>query len=313
MDALTNCYANAEDAWTPPQEVVSVGNSIRVVNNTNIPILLRRHEHIGQIHPVRAVDRSDRAPPPPVDLGTKPSSTPHSSQVHVDPDFILCESDRQLFTDLHCLHDNVFDPMISKYNGASSKIEATVNMGPALPPQRKARLPHYNRDTLVTLQQKFDELEHAGVFAKPEDVHVSVEYLNLSFLVTKPNGGHRLVTSFGEVARYSKPQPSLMPNVDSVLRDIARWKFIIVTDLLQAFYQIPLSKASMKYCGVATLFRGVRVYTRSAMGMPGSETCLEELMCHVLGTLVQEGCVAKLADDLYCGGNTMQELYSNWK
>ncbi len=201
MDALANHYANAEDAWPPPQEVVSVGNSIRVINNTDCPILLRRHEHIGQIRPVHAVDGSDGAPPPLIDSVSKPSSAPHSSRVHVDPDSIMCESDRQLFTDLHCLHDDVFNPMISKYNGASGKIEATVNMGPALPPPRKARLPLYNRDTLITLQQKFDELEHAGVFAKPEDMHISVEYLNLSVLVTKPNGGHRLVTSFGEVAR----------------------------------------------------------------------------------------------------------------
>ena len=39
----------------------------------------------------------------------------------------------------------------------------------------------------------------------------------------------------------------------------------------------------MKYRGVATPFRGVRVYTRAAMGMPGSETTLEEHMCRVLG------------------------------
>ena len=92
----------------------------------------------------------------------------------------------------------------------------------------------------MELQQKFDELEAHGVFAKPEDVNVTVEYLNLSFLVTKPSGGTRLVTSFGEVARYSKPSPSLMPNVGGVLRDSARWKYIIVTDLRQFFYQISL-------------------------------------------------------------------------
>ena len=39
----------------------------------------------------------------------------------------------------------------------------------------------------------------------------------------------------------------------------------------------------MKYCGVATPFRGIGVYTRSAIGMSGSETALEELMCRVLG------------------------------
>ncbi|XP_071963837.1 uncharacterized protein [Antedon mediterranea] len=160
-------------------------------------------------------------------------------------------------------------------------------MGPVQPPQRKGRLSHYNRDTLLELQAKFDDLETEGVFAKPEQVNTTVEYLNLSFLIKKPNGGSRLVTSFGEVAQYSKPQPSLMPNIDNVLHDIARWNFIITTDLYQAYYQIPLASNSMKYCGVTTPFKGIRVYTRSAMGMPGSETCLEELMCRVLGDLIQ--------------------------
>ena len=202
----------------------------------------------------------------------------------------------------------MFNPSIPKYNGASGNIQAVVNIGPTLPPQRKGRLPHYNRQDLLTLQDKFDELEALGVFAKPEQVNCTVEYLNLSFLVKKPNGGSRLVTSFGEVAKYSKPQPSLMPNVDSVLRDIAHWKYIIVTDLKQSFYQIPLAPSSMKYCGVCTPFKGVRVYTRSAMGMPGSETSLEELMSRVLGDFIQEGWVAKIADDLYVGGDTPEAI-----
>ena len=57
----------------------------------------------------------------------------------------------------------------------------------------------------------------------------------------------------------------------------------------------------MKYCGIATPFKGIRVYTRCAMGMPGSETALEELMSRVLGDMIQGGCVAKIADDLYVG------------
>ena len=69
----------------------------------------------------------------------------------------------------------------------------------------------------------------------------------------------------------------------------------------------------MKYCGVATPFRGVRVYSRCAMGMPGSETALEELMCRVLGDCLQDGIVAKLADDLYCGADSPEQLLANWK
>ena len=114
----------------------------------------------------------------------------------------------------------MFNPSISKYNGASGKVEAVVNIGSTPPPQRKGRLPQYNSNTLEELQAKFDGLEAAGVFAKPEQVNVHVEYLNTSSLFKQPNGRSRLVTSFGEVAQYSKPQASFMPNVDRVLREI---------------------------------------------------------------------------------------------
>ena len=89
------------------------------------------------------------------------------------------------------------------------------------------RLPQYNRSILNELQDKFYELESAGVIAKPKQVNFTVEYFNPSSLVRKSHGGSKLVTSFGAVAQYSKPQPSLMPSVDSVLRQIAKWNYII--------------------------------------------------------------------------------------
>ena len=88
---------------------------------------------------------------------------------------------------------------------------------------------------------------------------------------------------------------------------------IIITDLTSAFYQTPLAKESMKYCGVATQFKGVRVYVHSAMGIPRSETALKEVMCRVLGPLLQDGSFAKIADDLYCGCNTPHKLLNNWQ
>ena len=156
-------------------------------------------------------------------------------------------------------------------------------MGPLQPPQRKGCMLQYARNQLEQLQTKFDELEAIGVFQLPEDLGVVAEYLNPSFLVKK-SGGFRLVTAFTDVGRYSKPQPSLMPDVDSTLSFVRSLvgPYIIVSDLSQSFYQIPLSKNCLKYCGVAIPFKGVRVYTRCAMGMPGSETALVELMCRVL-------------------------------
>ena len=298
--------------WPLPQEIHSVGGALRITNTTDQPILIQKHQHFGQILATSTADQqvpySHTCSP---NKATSPIK-PFSKSVSIDQSNSLPSDIRQRLAAINLKYDEVFNPRIAKYNGASGDIQAVVNMGPVLPPQRKGRLPQYNTNKMHDLQSKFDELEEAGVFAKPEQVDTTVEYLNPSFLVHKPNGGHRLVTAFGEVGQYSKPQPSLMPNVDSTLRAIGGWKYIIITDLLKSFYQIPLSPSSRKFCGVATPFKGIRVYTRCAMGMPGSETALEELMSRVLGNLIQEGIVVKIADDLYCGGNSPEEITSNW-
>ena len=69
--------------------------------------------------------------------------------------------------------------------GALGPFEAIVNMSPVQPPQRKSRLPQDSRNKLVQLQAKFDELERQGVFQRPEDIGIAIEYLIPSFLVTK--------------------------------------------------------------------------------------------------------------------------------
>ncbi|KAJ8404322.1 hypothetical protein AAFF_G00340950 [Aldrovandia affinis] len=72
-----------------------------------------------------------------------------------------------------------------------------------------------------------------------------------------------------------------------------------------------LVQKSHQLCRVrATVFG---VYVRSAMGMPGSETALEELTCRVFGELLEQGHVAKVADDLYCGANTLEDLLAVWR
>ena len=300
--------------WPRPQITEAVGDKIRIFNDSEEPQLLNKHDHFCQ---VRYTTSPEESPPIDMPCPQMPSGPvnigPYSSTVSVDPDNILSDSVQAQFHSILHEYDEVFSPQIAGYNNGMGKFQATVNMGPVLPPQRKGRVPQYSRDKLIELQQKFDELEAQGVFSRPEDVNVTAEYLNPSFLVKKPNGGFRLVTAFSDVGRYSKPQPSLMPDVDSTLRTIAQWKYIVKTDLTNAFYQIPLAQQSMKFCGVATPFRGVRVYTRCAMGMPGSETALEELMCRVVGDFIQEGSVAKLADDLYIGGNTPDELLLTFK
>ena len=145
------------------------------------------------------------------------------------------------------------------------------------------------------LQGRFDEFDECFVFSEKNNDQRQI-------------AGHGLLKSFGEVAQYAKPQPSLLPNVDETLRAIGQWRYLIETDFSSVCYRIPLSQVSMKITDVCTPFRGIRTYTRCAMGMPGSEIALEELMCRVLGDLITAGTVAKIADDLCCAGSTIQVL-----
>jgi len=295
--------------WLTPSIVRSVENKIRLVNDSLEPLTIQKHSHVCQVSPVtdNITQESEQLP-----SMLKPQHTGNTDQISVDPDNQLPNHARAMLLDCNRKYEDVFRADIPGYNGDAGPCEAVVNMGPSKPPQRKGRMPLYPRQRLEELQAKFDELEQQGVFSRPQDIGINVEYVNPSFLVHKPNGGFRLVTAFADVGKYCKPQPSLMPNVDETLRTIARWNLIITTDLTKAFYQIPLARESMSYCGVVTPFRGLRVYTRCAMGMPGSETALEELLSLVLGHLIQEGVVCKLADDLYCGGSDYADLAHNW-
>ena len=85
-----------------------------------------------------------------------------------------------------------------------------------------------------------------------------------------------------------------------------------LTDLRGAFYQIPMDKGSMKWCGTPTPYRGLWVYLVAVQSLPGSSEVLEELLCTVLGEYVNQGFVAKIADDLSIGGPKIEELFYNW-
>ena len=322
-------HMSSVSSWPSPGIYQAISNHIRIVNATDSPQVIKKHAHVAFASPVFKPEQSNHLQEP-VCVPVKGSAIQRSSRqktrvappdrhfsddVILNPDGILEAEMAAKFTSLHHRMDSVFDPQYGTYNHKYGRFEAVVNMGPVKPPQRKGRVPQYSRDKLVELQQQFDELEALGVLAKPESLGVCVEYLNPSFLVRKPNRENefRFVTAFTEVGKYCKPQPSLMPNVDSTIRAIAQWKYLIKTDLTSAFYQIPLAVASMKYCGIVSPFKGVRCYTRCAMGMPGSETALEELMCRVLGDFVEAGGVAKIADDLYCGGESPEEVLAIWE
>ena len=85
----------------------------------------------------------------------------------------------------------------------------------------------------MELQSKFDDLLTAGILSRPQEVGITVENTNPSFLVKKqpPATDKRLVTDFTSIATYCRPTPSLMPNVENTLRSIGSWRYLVKTDM----------------------------------------------------------------------------------
>jgi len=303
--------------WPSPDVTSVIDGLIRIPNNSRDIISVTKHQHIAQARFVYLVSSISSSANPTDSLKAQMTNTLPSrdvlASISLDPDKQLTTIEKQCFIDVHMRYESVFNPSIGKYNDKSGKVRASINIGPVEPPSQKGRLPSYNRKNMDELQSKMDDLELMGVLAKPEDVDVTVEYVSPSFLVRKPGGGSRLVTAFNNIGNYAKPPPSRVTTSNDVLKFLAQWRFIIKSDMTSQFFQLPMKKSSMKYLGVVTPYKGTRVYTRAAMGMPGSTEHLDELMFRVLGDLIHANKVVKIADDLYIGGNTLSALLSNWE
>ena len=144
-------------SWPKAQEVLSVDHNLRLINNTNEPVVVPRHAHLYQIRQVSTVPSSlptitqigASQPQTYLSKHTRPSPF---SDISVNPDGLLSLECHQKFGDLNREYDKVFNPQVPRYNGKSGNIQGLVNMDPVLPPHRKGRLPHYGPDRLREFQ-----------------------------------------------------------------------------------------------------------------------------------------------------------------
>ena len=164
--------------------------------------------------------------------------------IDVDPTSQLSKSEKATFHSIHKEYEAVFSPGIGCYNHYSGKFEHQVNMSKNLPPQRKGRVPDYCREDKEILQGKFDRLLAEGVLARAEDVENPVEYVHPSLMVKKSSGGHRFVTSFGEMGEYARPQPTINSNVEHAMHQIGQYNEMIIADFSESYYQVPVDKES---------------------------------------------------------------------
>ena len=286
--------------------------TLTITNNTAIIQKVSAKDHVAQSFAMVDPDTITDTYTAPI----KKESKNEQEEITIDPSNLLSATTKQLFADACNQFKRVFGSDLPKYNGTFGKVEAVIHIPNALPPSARLKeVPWYPKTLLVELQQKMDELTEKGAMARPQDIGVNIEAMSPSFLVKKkpPSNGYRLVTSFGNLAAYVRTAPSPMPSVDTTLRRMSAWKWIITADISQAYHQLSLSKESLKYAGVCTPFKGARVYTTAAMGMPDSEVALTELTSALFGQMQMDGQVEILMDDVYIGAENPEKLLARWR
>ena len=120
--------------WPPPRIIEAVNGKVRIPNNTDEPLFLRKNEHFCQVCLTTklscdSTDSDIQLPKPP-----SPTTEFHSDTISVDPDKILLESYQTKFRTLTQAYNDVFDTKIQDYNGSMGPFEATINMGAIQPP-----------------------------------------------------------------------------------------------------------------------------------------------------------------------------------
>lgn len=110
------------------------------LQHDQLALLLKSGEQLCQVRHILPSEASATISPPTTCICSTASPSPatckpFSPRMILDPDGCLDQDTRDKFIALNLESDDVFNLSISKYNGASGKIEAVVNIGPTLPPQ----------------------------------------------------------------------------------------------------------------------------------------------------------------------------------
>jgi len=169
-----------------------------------------------------------------------------------------------------------------------------------------------------------DRLEQQNVLVNPHEHGIEVKNVSPSWVIQKGAAKTkslkdctvdeiRWVVAFNTLNAHLLPKPAKVSSLTKAVKFLARWKFHILADLHNSYFQIHIAKKYWCWLGVMTPFRGLRVLTRLGQGLLNSEGELDELLAIVLGDLLTEGVCEIARDDIQVGGNSYDEAISNWE
>ena len=312
---------NNDQSWPEPHLSLITNGKLCIGNSTNNPILLGKDVKKVRIrsthNPVTSENSYYEFIP----------SFNSISQDYVDQ--IKCENiseEAQAIIDkAHIKHSAVFNKDLTHgYNGFYGKHQCHLNWATTeRPPASKVHVPSYDHDLKGLQQELMDDLTNQGVLLIPQDHGINVQSVCPSFIQRKQRAKDkskqsltkddvRLLINFGPVNDKIKPVPTHVTKTNDVLIMMGRWKYIIIFDLFNGYFQNHMAKEAIPWLGVQTPYGGLRVIARSGQGLMGMAEEFDELLAKVLKQELQDGICAKIVDDVVVGGKTPVEAAINY-
>ena len=321
--AVQPCYQNKQELWPPPQTCKVNNGFISVLNTTGDVIKLNKGNDKVQVRTM-----NDSCSEKPKCLSSfQPSIDGDNNYKNVQInengiekkviDFIRQTNEK---------HRHIFNEDLSQgYNMNFGRHICRLNWAnESRPPANKVNNINYDHSTKVLLQQVCDEFTAQGVLGIPQDFDIQIQHVSPAFLVRKQRAKNkpknelttkdvRLVVNFGKLNDHLKNIPTSIIKPKDIFLHLGRWKYIIVMDLFQGFYQNHAAIEDGQWLGISTPFGGLRFMRRSGQGLLGQSEELDELLAKVLSHEMLTGSVARIADDLYVGGATPLETANNYE
>ena len=315
---------SSQSEWEPQVCPVVAGSAV-YVNRTSSPLTHPKNTHFRVI-PMAEQTEQPSLPLKPKQALIMPAPSPDSilAKIRVNTD-LLSEGQQGRLHEIHTRNLVAFnDDMREGFKDENNPYRASFSFRKEnRPPPFKIWAPQYNRRCLDLLQAMCDKLERQGVLVDPKQVKEDVRNVSPCFVVQKARAKHkrledcsleeiRFITCFNALNDSIHPIPGRSNSYNDILKFLGRHRYLICADLSNSYFQIKMDKKCWKYMAIMTPHRGLKILNRLGQGMLNSDVDLDQVLGRVLGDEQTAGFCLAARDDVFVGGDTIEECISNW-
>ena len=311
-----------------PQIVAIKDGMFQVPNDSQDIVSFKKNCQAIKVRSVSEVPDTIPIPSPHIETPTpppQPSLAEVLTQINLDDSKSLSDTQGAPFIKAVEDHLEVFNTDLPGYNDHFGLVKPSISFNSATkPPPIRTKTPNYGEHGQRLFNQKCLLMKQKGVLLDPLEHGIQPLLMNNSWIIKKASACNkpwellevkdvRLVTAFDYLNKFLEAPPSKAQRFEAIYSSIAKWRYMGELDFADFYWQLPFNisstreKRKLSYLCVRTAY-GTLAYARAPMGLLGMDSIQEELTDRMLGDLVVAGQVVKIADNIYFGADTLEEM-----